>query len=90
MRTAYFSICIAALALTLAGLTHALEGTALSAGRPMAGANVTLWASQGKELAKEVEKVTAGDDGGFKFATETSPDQILYKDNQIRLSNDTY
>jgi hypothetical protein len=66
------------LALASIGFAHALEGTALSAGKPMAGANVALWAAQGKELAQQLEKVSTEVDGTFKFTVETKPGQILY------------
>jgi hypothetical protein len=81
MHLVRFSTLTAGLATTLAlasGGAAALEGTALSAGKPMAGAEVALWSAQGTETAQQLDKVTAGDDGGFKFSKEIQPDQILY------------
>jgi streptogramin lyase len=57
---------------------NALEGTALSAGKPMADANVVLWAAQGKDMAQEVARTTTGDDGSFKFEVASTPESILY------------
>lgn len=78
MHAVKFYIFAIAMALASMGTANAFEGTALSAGQPMADAKVVLWAAQGKAKSKAVAETTAGDDGTFTFDVVSTPESILY------------
>ena len=56
----------------------ALDGQAFSASVPMAGAEMSLWAARGHDLADQLESVIADSEGKFSFTSEPESDQILY------------
>ena len=76
-----FKFCVAAAAFCLTAITSnalAIEGTALSANKPLADASVTLWAAQETGRATDIAKTTSGKDGTFAFDTKPPSDQWIY------------